>query len=167
MMDELKDSNLMDWGDTLENDGGYRTLPEGDYLFRITDVTRGRFPGSKKLPACNKAEITAVVREEGAEVSVKFDLILYRTLEWKLSAFFRCIGQKQQGKSVTMDWKKVPGAKGKFHLRPRTYQGADGREHTVNEVTGFSDYDPADWDEPDWITEAENAFALEPLTGGY
>ena len=82
----------MDWDSAIETDGQeFITLEEGDYNFEITNFERGRFPGSAKIPACNKAAITAVVRTAEGIATVKFDLILYRSLEWRISAFFRCI----------------------------------------------------------------------------
>lgn len=86
----------MDWNDSIENDGQeFVTLEEGDYNFTVTGFERGRFPGSAKIPPCNKAAITIAVDNGGKTVNVKFDLILYRSLEWRISSFFRCIGQKK------------------------------------------------------------------------
>ena len=77
----------MDWDSAIETDGQeFITLEEGDYNFEITNFERGRFPGSQKIPACNKAAITAVVRTPDGIATVKFDLILYRSLEWRISA---------------------------------------------------------------------------------
>lgn len=50
---------ILDWNDSIENDGQeFIVLPEGDYNFTVTDFERGRFPGSAKIPACNKASLT-------------------------------------------------------------------------------------------------------------
>ena len=104
----------MDWNDSIENDGKeFITLEEGDYNFTVTGFERGRFPGSAKIPACNKAAITATVDAgNGSVANVKFDLILYRSLEWRISSFFRCIGQKKHGDRLVMDWNAVLGSHG-------------------------------------------------------
>ena len=95
---------FLDWDSAIETDGQeFVTLEEGDYNFEITGFERGRFPGSAKIPACNKAAITAVVRTAEGIATIKFDLILYRSLEWRISAFFRCIGQKKHGERLVMD----------------------------------------------------------------
>lgn len=53
------DNNIMNWDDTIENDGQeFVVLPEGDYTFTVTNFERGRFPGSAKIPPCNKATLT-------------------------------------------------------------------------------------------------------------
>jgi hypothetical protein len=73
---------LMDWDDAIENDGQeFYILPEGDYNFTVVDFERGRFPGSAKLPACNKATLTLQVNTTDGTATIKTDLILYRSLE--------------------------------------------------------------------------------------
>ena len=59
MADYINNNAGMDWDDAIENDGQeFIILPEGDYNFMVTGFERGRFPGSAKIPACNKATIT-------------------------------------------------------------------------------------------------------------
>ena len=74
--------------------------------------------------------------------SIRTDLILNRLVEFRISAFFRCIGQKKHGERLVMDWTKVVGSKGRAHFKPRTYTDRDGNERQANEVDRFYDYDP-------------------------
>ena len=135
------DNRIMDWDDVLESDGAeFVVLPEGDYTFTITNFERGRFPGSAKIPACNKATISINIDNDIGVATARFDLILYRTLEWKIASFFRCIGQKKHGEKVAMNWNGIIGARGRAHIKPRTYQkGSEDRQ--VNDVERFYDYD--------------------------
>lgn len=137
------DSNLMDWDSAIESDGQqFIVLDEGDYTFTVTGFERGRYPGSAKIPACNKASLTFTVElPDGQTTTCKEDLILYRTLEWKLASFFRAIGQKKSGERVVMDWNKVMGARGRAHFKPRTYN-SNGSEHTTNAVDRYYDFEP-------------------------
>lgn len=138
------DMNMcMDWNDVIESDGQeFIILEEGDYNFTVTNFERGRFPGSAKIPACNKAALTLqVTMYDGRVATIKFDLILYRTLEWRISAFFRCIGQKKQDERLVMDWNKVVGTRGRGHFKPRTYTNKDGEERQTNDVDKFYDWD--------------------------
>ena len=133
---------LMDWDDAIENDGQeFVILPEGDYNFTVTDFERGRFPGSAKIPACNKATLTLQVNTEDGTAAIKTDLILYRSLEWRISAFFRCIGQKKHGERLVMNWNTVVGSRGRAHFKPRNYTDRDGNERQANDVDKFYDWD--------------------------
>ena len=137
------DNMIMDWDDVIENDGQeFVILPEGDYTFTVTSFERGRFPGSAKLPACNKATISINIDNDKGVATARFDLILYRTLEWKIASFFRCIGQKKHGEKVSMNWNGIVGARGKAHIKPRTYI-KDGEERQANDVDRFYDYEEA------------------------
>ena len=145
MTDEVEKyvNDCMDWNDSIENDGNeLTTVEEGDYTFRISGFERARYVGSAKIPACNKASITVdILTKDGTPAICKFDLILYRSLEWKLSAFFRSIGQKKHGEKLTMDWSKVLNSYGRAHFKPRTYTNNNGEEKTVNDLDKFLDYD--------------------------
>ena len=143
-MDNQNNKDLcMDWDAAIETDGQeFITVPEGDYNFTVTNFERGRFLGSAKIPACNKAVITADIETEMGNATVKFDIILCRNLEWRISAFFRCIGQKKHGEKLVMDWSKVVGSRGRAHFKPRTYTNSYGEEKTVNDIDRFIDYNP-------------------------
>lgn len=142
MTDRINNNVAMDWNDTIENDGQeFIILPEGDYNFTVTDFERGRFPGSAKMAACNKASLTLQVRTEEGIASIRTDLILNRLLEWRVSAFFRCIGHKKHGERLIMDWNRVVGSRGRAHFKPRAYVDRDGNERQANDVDRFYDYD--------------------------
>ena len=75
------DNSVMDWNDVIEDDGQeFVLLPEGDYNFVVTNFERGRFPGSAKIPATNKATISIQILSELGVASMKFDLILSKAL---------------------------------------------------------------------------------------
>ncbi|MBR3639780.1 MAG: hypothetical protein IKN50_04155 [Clostridia bacterium] len=139
---ENEKNMFLDWDDAIESDGQeFVTLEEGDYNFTVTGFERGRFPGGAKIPACNKASLTLQVRTADGIAVIHTDLLLYRSLEWRISAFFRCIGQKKHGERLVMDWNKVIGSRGRAHFKPRTYTDRDGNERTANDVDRFYDWD--------------------------
>lgn len=141
-MENNNNKNLaMSWDDVIEKENNdYVLLPEGDYVFKVVNFERAVFPGSDKIPTCNKAVITVKVNTNAGEAVCKFDLILYRTLEWKLYSFFRCIGQKKHGEQLRMDWTKVIGSLGMVHFKPREYKTSTGENRAVNEAEKFIDY---------------------------
>jgi len=134
-------NDVLDWDSEIESDGQFVEL-DGDYNFQVTALERGRFPGSQKLPACNKATLTLLVYVGPQQTAtVRTDLILHKSLEWKLSQFFRCIGQKKHGERIAMNWDKVEGSCGRAHFKPRKYTDKNGKERSANDVDYFIDYD--------------------------
>ena len=137
------DTNIMGWDDVIEDDGnGFILLEEGDYDFTVTGFERGRHNGSAKIPACNKAIITLSIDSPQGVAEIKENLILYKTMEWKISAFFRSLGLKKHGERLTMDWDHVLGAAGRAHIVQREYIGNDGTNKKANNVGYFIDYMP-------------------------
>ena len=160
-MYENQQNMCLDWDDAIESDGQeYVLLEEGDYNFKVTGFERGHFPGSAKLPACNKATLTLEVDTREGCAYVKHDLLLCRNLEWRISAFFRCIGQKKHGERLVMDWNKVVGSQGRARFKVRNYTNRDGEQRQTNDLDRFYDYDPAFFPKkqtPAWVAEAEKA----------
>jgi len=142
MADYQNNNMFLDWDDAIESDGQeFVILEEGDYNFTVTDFERGRFPGGAKIPPCNKAALTLQVKTPDGVAICRTDLLLYKTMEWKLSAFFRCIGQKKHGERLVMDWNRVIGSRGRAHFKPRTYTDHDGNERQANDLDRFYDWD--------------------------
>ena len=142
MADYQNNNMLLDWDDAIESDGQeFVILEEGDYNFTVTDFERGRFPGGPKIPACNKAALTLQVQTADGIAIIHTDLLLYRSLEWRISAFFRCIGQKKHGERLVMDWNSVKGSRGRAHFKPRAYTDRDGNERQANDLDRFYDWD--------------------------
>lgn len=130
------------WNDQIAAEGGkFIILDDGDYDFTVTAFERGRFPGSTKIPACNKAVLTLTVQTPEGEANVKYDLILWSSLEWKISEFFRAIGQKKPGEAFVPRWGEVIGSRGRAHFKPRKYMN-NGEERQTNDVSKFYDYEP-------------------------
>ena len=138
-----EDTGCLDWDAEITCDEPqYLILPEGDYTFRVADVERGRHEGSNRLPPCNKATIHMEIQTPDGMARARTILFLHGLMEWKIFSFFCCIGQVKKGETLKMNWDGVPGAWGRAHFRPRSYEGKDGETREVNEVTRFLDFDP-------------------------
>lgn len=115
------------WEDTIVNDSEFILIPPGIYDFTVTGFDRGRFAGSTKMPACNKAnlniEIKALVDGQVKTVTIQHGLLLHSKVEGLLSAFFTCIGQKKKGQPLQMNWNQVPGSTGKCEIFNDEYNG--------------------------------------------
>lgn len=155
MSEYQNDAHEIGWGDQIVAEGGeFLLLNEGDYDFTVTAFERGRFPGSAKIPACNKAVLTLTVQTPNGEANTKYDLILWSSLEWKISEFFRAIGQKKSGEAFVPRWNEVVGSKGRAHFKPRKYL-KNGEERQVNDVSKFYDCAP----------QTQQNYATAPQTG--
>lgn len=132
------------WDDEISNDGsGFILLPEGDYDFTVTKFERDRYPGSAKIPPCPKAVLVLNVSTPEGEANIKYDLIMSRVVEWKLSEFFRGIGQKKHGEAFTPNWNAVVGETGRCHVTIREYTNKQGDVRKTNDVSKFYDKQPA------------------------
>lgn len=134
----------MGWDDVIEEDSGgslFIVLEEGDYNFTVTNFERGYFDGSAKVAPCPKAIVSVEVNTEQGPATSRINLLLNKQLEWKLSDFLRCIGQKKRGEKVHVRWDKIIGAKGRAHFKPREYTGNNGKTYHSNDIDRFYDYD--------------------------
>ncbi len=144
MNDYMNVPHELGWEDEIRSDSGnYVLLEEGDYEFTVTAFERGRFPGSAKIPPCNKAMLSLSVDTPAGTATVKYDLILYSSMEWKLSEFFRAIGQKKHGEPLRPRWNELIGSRGRGRFKTRTYTKKDGSEGKANDVERLYDYEPA------------------------
>ena len=140
--DELKwDATITDAVTEKENEP-QRILEEGDYFFTVKAIEKGMFWGGKKIPPCDKATVNIEIPDSKGDVTLKFDLYLHKLGEWRLAAFFRCLGLKKPGENFKMDWGSALSKQGRAHIKKRTFKTYTGEEKTVNEVGVLYDYDP-------------------------
>ena len=136
-------NEALDWNSVIQDDGKdfIDLLPDGEYVFTVSAFERQYYPGGPKLPACPRAHMTLeIVTDEGI-AHVFTDIFLYRGGEWKISSFFRCIGVKEKGESIEMDWNGVVGARGRARIGSRSYTDRNGNQRTINEVKSFLPYE--------------------------
>lgn len=129
----------LNWDDQIENDGAdYEPLPDGEYDFEIRTMERGRFAGSDKMAACNKATIDCIIKDAGGkEHHVYDDLILNSKMEWKLCQFFLCIGQRAKGEKLRPRWNEVVGSTGRFRVYLNEYTDRNGKPRRNNKVDEY------------------------------
>lgn len=128
------------WDDSISNDDEFVVLPEGDYDFEITNFERSRSKGSESVPASNMAIVDIRLTDGRQSTTVKDYLVLHTKLEWKLSQFFRAIGQKKQGETVRMNWGAVVGSKGRCKVVVEKYTTEKGEQREKNKIAKYYDY---------------------------
>lgn len=143
MAAEKTEGHVIGWEDEIEQESsGFILLAPGAYEFKVIDRKIEKFPGSEKIPKDTpKVVLMLEIQSPEGMTTVKADLIMWSTLEWKLSEFFRSIGQKKHGEKLRPNWKTVIGSKGKVMIKNREYTGTDGKQHKANDIDKFLDPD--------------------------
>ena len=169
MSDYTNTPRALGWDDEISSDSGFFLLEEGDYNFTITVFERGRFPGGAKISPCDKAILTLTVEAEGRTADVKYDLILWSTLDWKIADVFCAVGlatRAQAKRGFQPPWKQLVGSKGRARFRPREYTKKDGSTGYANDVDKFYDYDPAVLAAASAPKQTSLPGMKDPVTGG-
>ena len=130
----------LNWDDEISQESEFTTLPAGDYDFEVVKFERSRSKGSDSIPPSNMAVLDIKISNGKDSTNVKEYLVLHSKMEWKLSAFFRAIGQKKPGEPVRMNWNAVPGAKGRCKVIVSEYTNDKGEKRTNNKIEKFYDY---------------------------
>lgn len=160
----MAEGYAFDYEDEIQDDGGngFTLVEAGDYGFTVKSFERGQFPGGKKIPACKKVTVTLVLNTDQGGVPVKEDFILWSTMEWKLSGFFRSIGMKKHGEKIRLDWQGAVGRTGAARIGVRDWVGNDGQTRRSNEVEKF--YDPDDAPKAQTYVEKRREEAVPPVS---
>lgn len=139
-MSEFENGREYGWDDEISRDDEFVVLPEGDYDFEVTAFERSRSKGSDNIPPSNMAVLDIRVSDGTDCTYVKDYLVLHSKMEWKLSQFFRAIGQKKQGEKVRMNWNAVIGAKGRCKVIVDKYTNDKGQTKENNKIAKYYDY---------------------------
>lgn len=130
----------LSWDSTIEKESSFVLLEPGEYNYKVTNMTRGQYtpgPNAKITEACPMAELELEVTDSiGQTATVKENLILHTSLEWKISQFFISIGQKIKGQPFVPNWAQVVGATGRGEFDTRKYT-SKGEEREANQVKNF------------------------------
>ena len=130
----------LNWDDEISQESEFTTLPAGDYDFEVIKFERSRSKGSDSVPPSNMAVLDIKISNGRESTNVKEYLVLHSKMEWKLSMFFRSIGQKKSGEPVRMNWNAVPGAKGRCKVIVSEYTNDKGEKRTNNKIEKYYDY---------------------------
>jgi hypothetical protein len=134
----------LSWDGQIKNDGEFALLPEGDCNFEVITFERARHNGSEKLPPCPKAIVSIkVTNDKGESTVIKHNFNLHSSCEWALCEFFKAIGQRKHGEEYSMNWNKVPGAKGRCHVYVDKWTNDKGEVKESNKIKKF--FDPSEY----------------------
>ena len=134
-------NTMLDFDGYIENDNDFIILDDGDYPFKVVDITKSEYAGnSTKIPQGCKM-VTVEMDIEGARVKETFFLL--SSMEWKISQFYRALGMKKKGEKVQMKWGDTVGKTGTAQVYTDTYTGNDGKERKTNHIKKFYPADDA------------------------
>lgn len=120
----------------IQNDGeAFTLIPEGEYEFTVIGFERKRQEAKNDIPAHNVAVLKLEIKNADGKVGVLTERLQLRLkMEWKLSEFFRSIGQKKHGEKLSMNWGAVPGSSGLCKITTDKFKGRDGSDRESNRV---------------------------------
>lgn len=128
------------WEDEIENEGRpRRVLEAGEYPFVVEGFERARYAGGEKMPPCNQAIVHLRIDAPEGSASMNVNLFLHSRFEWKLCQFFTCLGLRQHGEKLRMNWQAVTGRTGRCKITKRTYKDRNGVDREANDVDEFLD----------------------------
>lgn len=131
----------IDYEGTITDEGSeFTLLPDGDYDFTVSKVTRCRYEGSDKVPACKEVDVELTIWGAQDKTIITERFYLVRKFEWKLSQFFLSIGVKKHGESLNMRW-NIEGMRGKCKVYINHYKKNDGSDGQNNKIKRFYAYD--------------------------
>ena len=130
----------LSWDSAIEKESSFTLLPAGEACFQVIGFERARHEPRQggKIPACPKANIEMKVwNTQGEETTIKENLLLFSTLEWKLCQFFNSLGHRQSGEKFKPDWSRVMGSMGRIMIKIDRYQKNDGTQGESNKIAEF------------------------------
>ena len=120
-------SEHIGWDDEISNDGSEPTLIEpGIYPFKIKNLEKTISKGAKTAGAPMAILEVRVEHDEGEYADIRDQIVLTKSLEWKLCQFFVAIGQRKSGETLTPRWNAVIGSKGHCEVVLENYTKKDG-----------------------------------------
>ena len=137
----MADVKFLSWDSEITQDAPeFILLPAGDYPFMVQDLEKSLYDGNSEKIGKGCPMVTLKIVVDGGELgktSVTDRLYLTQNMEWKLGAFFRCIGQKAHGKSYKMDWDNVIGKEGLCKVKVESWVGNDGSPKQSNKIDRY------------------------------
>lgn len=134
-MDYEKDT--FDWDEEIEDDGaGFILFEPGKYDFRVKAFERGETKRGDAKMAILEIELSD---GNGNKTTIKDYIVLKRSVEWKISSFFRALGMKKHGEKIKMDWNGSVGKTGRCEVIVEEYTGNDGKTYKNNKINKYFD----------------------------
>lgn len=129
------ETDRLDWNSEFANEGKeFTVLPKNTVVeFTVTDFQRTKTQkGDYMAKLALKCETA-----EGLSATLRENLVLLRSCEWKICQFFTCVGLRKHGDRGTLKWDSVLGSRGKAKLGVEKWQGRDGKFYDGNVIKEY------------------------------
>ena len=136
----------LQFGGEIREESRFRDIPDGEYTFRVERIERARHNGSEKVPPCSKMVVhLSVLLDDGSEGHLSEQFLLWSSMEWKLSAFFICIGMKKKGEAMEACncMTEIPGRTGRCRIKQTP--GRTDSSRTYAHIEAFLEPQTTDW----------------------
>jgi hypothetical protein len=143
MSEEINNGFVMDWDSEIDSEGLWTLFPEGEYDFEVVKFERGQHPGSDKLPACPRAEISIKLLDGVNTSTIRHFLYLHSTRKWQINQFFKGIGDLRDDEPLVPNWLGIVGKTGRATVYIDKWTTQKGEERESNKISKFLPYDPA------------------------
>jgi len=115
-------------------------LKPGEYCYRVTKLTKGRWAEGTKVAGIARADLDLRVwNAEGAAGECRATLTLSRDFAWKAREFWKSAGENVvDGQDFIPDWDSAVGRVGRCRVSLREYVSRkDGQKHSVPDVDAW------------------------------
>lgn len=129
------DNERLDWNsETSQEAKEFTILPENT----VVDFTVVGFERATTAKGDNMAKLTLRCRtSDGLEATLRENLVLLRSCEWRINQFLTCVGLRKHGERSVPKWNLVNGSHGKARLGVESWQGKDGKTYSGNVIKSY------------------------------
>ncbi len=151
----MSNSDFIPWNGATSQDPNppkeFVVLPKGTQVkFTVSEFIR-----ATTQRGANMAKLVLDCEDDkGQRVSVKDNVVLLRSCEWKINQLFISLGLRKLGETAVPKWDMLKGASGLAKLDVETWQGDNGKSFDVNTILAYLEpsenaYDILDGDKED------------------
>lgn len=134
----MSSNDFMSWNSATSQDPNslkpFIVLPKGTQVkFTVSEFIR-----ATTQKGANMAKLVLDCEDDkGQKVSVKDNVVLLRSCEWKINQLFISLGLRLHGETAVPKWDMLKGASGLAKLDVASFQGDNGKSYDVNTILAY------------------------------
>lgn len=134
----MSSSEFIPWNGETSQDPNqpkpFIVLPRGSEVkFTVSEFIR-----ATTAKGANMAKLVLDCEDDkGQKVSVKDNVVLLRSCEWKINQLFISLGLRKHGEVAVPKWDMLKGSSGRAKLDIETWQGDNGKTFEINTILAY------------------------------